>query len=627
MICVNIKRIFTVLTALLLSAAVLAGCDQNGSDSVDTDSTTASSEISVSDSDVLTEDTAAADVSAGDMFTKRDLRSGYESDGAVTIACEGDTFKIDGDGATADGAVLTVSKEGVYIFSGNVDDGRIVVDAADSDKIQLVLNGLNISCSNHAPVFIKSANKVFITTADNTENTVADGGSYTDLADDESNVDAAIFSRADLTLNGGGVLNVNGSMSHAIVCKDDLVISGGTINAESVSSAVCGKDSVRIGGGMINITSGADGIKSDNTEEGDKGFVYIGGGDISITAETDGIQAETSLTVENAAINLTTGGGSENASANANGDFRNDWGMWGGGFDNFDNTADDSDETSSAKGLKAGGDITVSDSVITADTSDDSIHSNSNVTVESGTINITSGDDGIHADTAAVIDGGDITISKSYEGLEGSNVTINGGSVDITASDDGINAAGGSDMSSMGGRPGQNTFTENSDVFLKITGGTVSVDADGDGLDSNSAITVEGGLIYVDGPVNDGNGALDYEVSAQISGGTVIAVGSSGMAQNFSDGSEQCSVLYCFSQSHSSGDVITLVDSSGKEIASYSPKKSYSSVVISTPDIESGGTYTVSAGGESEEITITSTCYSNSYGGFGGEPGRQPRAF
>ncbi len=537
----------------------------------------------------------------------------YSDREITTVSCSSNTFNVSGNGAAVQDNVLTISKEGVYILSGSVDDGRIVVEAGDQDKVQLVFNGFSITCSDHAPVFVKSGDKVFITLADNTENKVTDGSSYTALADDESNVDSAIFSKSDLTINGGGSLTVEGNMSHAIVLKDDLVVANGNINVTSVGSAVCGKDSVRIAQGTIKITSGGDGIKSDNTEDAEKGFVYIGGGTITINADTDGIQAETTLTCKNANITLTTSGGSENSSKTTTEGSFGGWGMWN------DSTASSEDSTS-AKGLKATGDIIISDSIITADTADDSIHSNANTTVDGGEFTITSGDDGIHSDTATTINSGNIKITKSYEGLEGSSVTINGGEIDITASDDGINAAGGNDMSAMGGRPSENSFTENSDVFIKITGGTVKVSADGDGIDSNTTVSIEGGTIFVDGPTNDGNGAIDSEQSPTISGGTIVALGSSGMAMGFSDGSEQASIMYVLSGSGSAGDVVTLSDSDGKELVSYTAGKAFNCINISTPDVTSDGTYTLKVGDDSYTIEMTSNTYSNGggMGGFGG---------
>ncbi len=550
-----------------------------------------------------------------DMFTERDLSGDYDDSEATTVECSGKTFKVSGDGAKADGNVLTISQEGVYILGGTISDGRVVVEADDKSKVQIVLNGCSITSSDYSAIYVKSADKVFITLAENTENSITDGKTYKEDSED-SNVDSAVFSKSDLTLNGKGSLTVNGQMSHAIVSKDDLKIAGGNITVTSVGSAVCGKDSVRIADGTINITSGGDGIKSDNEDDADKGFVYIENGNITINSDTDGIQAAADLTIENGEISLKTGGGNENSSKTHTEEFGG-FGRWG----NTNTTASSDEDSTSAKGLKAGGDIVVNNGTITIDSADDSIHSNSNATISGGTVSVTSGDDGIHAGSALTFNGGKITVSKSYEGVEGSNITVNGGEIEVNSSDDGFNAAGGSDQSAMGGRMGQNSFTANSDVFIKITGGTVKVNADGDGLDSNNNIIIEGGTVYVDGPTNDGNGALDYETTATISGGTLAAVGSSGMAEGFSSDSTQASILYNLSESHNAGEKITLTSESGEEIVSYTAKKSFNSVNISSPKLASSGKYTLTVGDKSYSIEMTSVSYSNGGSGMGGMRG------
>lgn len=615
------KRIFAVLMSALIIVSAFAGC--SGDSSQTTSATSESSKTTTSSSSSESSKTVKAE-SVNANFTARDMDVGYEETDAVKISCSGSKFNISGSGATAKDGVLTINKEGTYVLSGSIDEGRIVVNVTDSEKVQLVLNGFTIKCTTHSPIFIKSADKVFITIKDGTKNTITDGTSYTDLADDESNVDAAIFSRADMTINGSGSLTVNGNMKNGIVSKDDLVITGGTITVNAKNNGICGKDCVKIADGNITIKSEGDGIKSNNIEDTSKGYIYICGGKINITSTTDAIQAETTLTIEKGEINLKTGGGSENSSKTSGGKDNPQWGRWG-----QEDSSTTEEDTASAKGLKAGGDIKISNATITADTSDDSIHSNSNVTIESGTFNLKSGDDGIHADTSTVINNGNIVIEKSYEGIEGSNVTINGGTIELTASDDGINSAGGSDSSSMGGRMGQNSFTENSDIYIKITGGKVTVDASGDGLDSNSNLIIEGGEIYVNGPTNDGDGALDYDGTATISGGTFVAVGSSGMVQGFSDSSTQCSILYNLSSSHSTDEKIMLADSSGNEIISYTSTKQFSSVVISSAKITKSGAYKLTVGSESYDIEMSSTVYSNGSNGFGGGGmrGNKPNGF
>ena len=619
------NKIIAVILAAMLTASLFTACN-NSDTSSDTGSTASIS--SSAQSTEATEDSAeAADSSSKksdsgsketsstateekEMFTDRDLSGEYDESNATTVTCKDKTFTVNGDGAKAADNVLTISEEGTYIISGTVTDGRIVVEADEKAKVQIVLKDCSITSSDYSALYVKSADKVFLTLADGTNNTISDGKTYKEDSE-ESNVDSAIFSKTTLTINGTGSLTVNGNMSHAIVSKDNLKIASGTITVNSAGSAICGKDSVRIADGTINVTSGGDGIKATNTEKEDKGYVYIGGGKITITSDNDGIQAETTLTCEKADITLKTGGGNENSSKSHTENFGG-WGKWGNQADTS-STASDEDSTS-AKGLKAGGDITIDGATVTADCADDTVHSNSNVTVNSGTLTLTSGDDGIHADTSTVINGGKLTITKSYEGIEGSNITVSGGEIDVTASDDGMNAGGGSDQSAMGGRPGQNSFTADSDVFLKITGGTIKVNAGGDGLDSNNTLTIEGGTIYADGPTDSGNGALDFETTATISGGTLVAVGSSGMAESFSEDSKQASILYCMSESHNAGEKITLTDESGKELVSYTAAKTFNAVNISTPELKSSGKYTLKVGDSSYEIEMTSNSYSNGGG-------------
>lgn len=640
------NKIIAVILAAMLTASLFTACNNTENNNTDTanastiTSSATSDDESASDGsskpelketgESASKNTASSTETADnstkasseekEMFTERDLSGEYDEKNAVTVTCKDKTFTVSGDGAAVKDNVLTISKEGVYIISGTVNDGRIVVEADENAKVQIVLKDCSITSSDYSALYVKSADKVFLTLADGTKNTISDGKTYKEDSE-ESNVDSAVFSKSTLTVNGTGSLTVSGNMSHAIVSKDDLKIASGTITVKSVGSAICGKDSVRIADGTINVTSGGDGIKSTNSEKENKGYVYIGGGKITITSDNDGIQAETTLTCEKADITLKTGGGSENSSKTHTENFGG-WGKWGN-QDNQDtqsSTASDEDSTS-AKGLKAGGDITIDGTVVTADSADDTVHSNSNVTINSGTLTLTSGDDGIHADTATTINGGKITVTKSYEGIEGSNITVNGGEIDVTASDDGFNAAGGSDGSSMGGRPGQNSFTENSDVYLKITGGTVKVNAGGDGLDSNNTLIIEGGTIYVDGPTDNGNAAIDYETSAAISGGTLIAVGTSGMAEKFSEDSKQASILYCMSESHKAGEKIILTNESGEELISYTAAKAFNSVNISTPKLTSSGKYTLKVGDSSYEIEMTSNSYSNSNGGMMGGRG------
>ena len=245
-------------------------------------------------------------------------------------------------------------------------------------------------------------------------------------------------------------------------------------------------------------------------------------------------------------------------------------------------------------------------------------------------LTLKSGDDGIHADAALTISGGSVTVSDSYEGLEAADIVIEGGEISVTASDDGLNAAGGSDGSNGGGMFGGDPFAAQ-DASITISGGSLTVNADGDGIDSNGDLTVSGGTIFVSGPTNSGNGALDYNGSGVITGGTLIAAGASGMAENFSNGSTQCSVLVNFSSTVSAGSEICVYDSDGTLIASYTPEKNYQCAVISSPALAVGETCTVTAGGTQQTVTLSSTITGGGmgmggmggHGGFGGGGGMQ----
>ncbi len=222
----------------------------------------------------------------------------------------------------------------------------------------------------------------------------------------------------------------------------------------------------------------------------EKGYISIAGGHLNIIAALDGIQAATDLEIAGGEINIVTGGGSVNTSANGGG-------IWGGMEGNTNKPEE------SAKGLKASSNLTISGGTISINSADDSIHANANVTIESGNIQMASGDDGIHADETITINGGEINLTQSYEGMESAIITINGGTIHLVASDDGINAGGGADGSSTSGRPGQNNFEQSGNYYVTINGGTLFIDADGDGIDTNGSFAMTDGVVLVNGPTNN----------------------------------------------------------------------------------------------------------------------------
>lgn len=565
-----------------------------------------------------------ADIGSIDLgFTDRDGDGSYDESEATIINLSDSGSMVFGTGAAADDSGVTVSSAGAYVISGTLSDGRITVSAGESDKVQLVLKNVSVTCSSGAAIVIGTAKKVFITL--DGENTLSDGAAR---AEDDTKADGAVYSKADLTINGSGSLSVSGSYKHGIVSKDDLVVTGGNITVKAAKAGLCGKDCVKISGGSIKVDAGSDAIRSDNAENASRGYVYICGGTLDLTSGNDGIQAVTLLEVAGGEINIVSGGGSANAVTE-----RNDrpGGFPGGGRPGRDTGRTETDEES-AKGLKSDSALTVSGGSVTIDSKDDGIHSNGSVSVTDGVIRISSGDDGIHADKSLSVSGGEITVEKSYEGLESADISLSGGRISVTASDDGINASDGSGNSMMG---------RAQDVSLVISGGYIFVDAGGDGIDSNGAINVTGGVTLVSGPTSDGDGALDYETGAAVTGGILIAAGSSGMAEGFTSAEGQGAMLVKISP-QTAGTSLVLCDSDGMAIVSFTPKKQYSSVVITAPGITSGSTYTLltgaavsgadingyalnpeySGGSPAAEVEMTSGIYGSS-GTSGFRPGRR----
>ena len=613
----------------------------------------AASVLSTTKNNTETEATATATSSgqldASEMFTDRDKEIGYDDTSAVSIELSDSSASCDSRNVTIDGSTITITQEGTYVLSGNLSDGQIVVDA-DAAKVQLVLNGVDITKKSSSAIYVKSADKVFVTLADGTENKLTTSGTFE--TDDDNNIDAVIFSKEDITLNGKGSLTVSTEDGNGITSKDDLKITSGTYNITASGHGLEGKDSVRIADGTITITAGKDGIHSDNTEDAGKGFVYISGGKLDITSTGDGIDASNVVQVDDGEVNIVAGGGSANSTKTHNmgpgggkggespsgdmpggekpggnmpggekpsGDMpggnesesensENDTNSTGNSTsDNksvstdknadTDNSTSDSSDTVSTKGIKADNNLYINGGTFNVDSADDSFHTNMAMTVSGGTFTISSGDDAMHADGALLVSDGSIDISKSYEGLEGITVTVDGGDIKIVSSDDGINAAG--DDTSVSS-------------LIEINGGTVYVNAEGDGIDSNGDIKINGGELTIDGPANDGNSAIDIGDGANgyINGGTVIAIGCAGMVEEFDISSEQAMINVQVSDDNISGEVV-LTDSDGNEIISYTPAKSYDCVQISSSMLKTGETYTLKAGDTTTSISLDNIIYSN----------------
>lgn len=639
------KKLISIICISVLSlSVVLSGCQSKSSSKNN-------SEVSNQTSTLDEDETDTSNIAKFEIdpnYTADELDYDYDEAEVVAITLNGDNISCKSLDVNIDGSTITIQKAGTYLLSGTLTAGNIIVDSDDKENVRLIFNGVEISNSTTTPLFIKNAEKTIVTLVDGTENTLSDSENY--ILDDESNNEpnGTIFSKDDLVINGLGSLTINANYNHGIQSKNLLKIISGNIDIISNGDSIIGKDGVIVKEAVINIESQEDGIKATKVEE-NKGYIYLDNPEITIKAKKDGIQAVTCLYVKDGKYNIETGETNENSQSNS-----------------------DTSTDYSRKGMKAGVDITIENGEYTIDSEDDGIHSNNSITVNAGTVNIASKDDGVHADTELTINNGDIKVSESDEGLEAKYITINDGNIDITSSDDGINASSGlstildsgnapgagnrpempanengEEDANAGNRPempanensenilgnngrmmpggGQGGFDESDGSELVINGGIVHVNAGGDGIDSNGTITINGGEIYVDGPTSGGDGALDYADTCEINGGILVAAGSIGMAIAPTSGSTQYSVNAAFSKTYNGETKVTVKDSSGNEVLTYTPAKNFQSFVFSTDKLKSGETYTIYAG-DTQEGTftvsdITTTVGNVSSGMGGGKPG------
>lgn len=639
------KKLMSLLTAVAIVVSI-SGCTNSAEDSEEKTKTAVAT---------------ASEINVSEMFTDSDKEVGYDEENSSKIELNKTTATFDSDDVSIDGTTVTIKNEGTYIVSGDLENGKIIVDSEKTDKLQIVLNGANISCKGSAPIYVKQADKVFLTLANETTNTLTSTGEY---ETSEDNVDAAIFSKDDLTLNGTGILTVKSESGHGIVSKDDLVVTSGTYNINAASHGLSANDSIRIADGKFSITSGKDGLHSENTDDTKLGYIYVADGEFNITAGYDALDASSAIQSDGGTFDVTTGGGSAKAaskrggapegekpsgerpkmpsrdgekpignppSVNENGEpptkpegesSQQNSTSESGNTSN-ENTSNKSENTNttenssteesanSMKGLRAETNLVLNGGTYNIDSCDDSIHSNKIVTITNGTYSIKSGDDAVHAEETTKITNGNINVTKSYEGIEGLDIELKGGKITIVADDDGINAAGGNDDSGtvepFENKGGMNEATNGS---ITISGGTIDINASGDGIDANGNLTVTGGTTYVSGSENGGNSALDYSGEAKITGGTFVAVGMSEMSQNFGDESTQGVIMINKDNTQKKGAKISLKDSNGEELVSYTSKKSFNSVLVSCKGIEKGSSYTMSIGDEDSAVQMSSHVYS-----------------
>jgi len=670
---INYRKLTAALIAGTITCFSVAGCSMPwDSEKPDTKTETVTSAQSGSSSEAVNTSSVTYSESDSDIsieLDEDDINTSWNESECTKIELTQTSANINGSGAAVENNKVTITEAGTYVLSGTLTDGCIDVNVSGKGTVRLILNGVNITSGTTAPFIVEDAKKVVVTLADGTTNTFTDS---TRVPADDEDYSAAVYSKADLTFNGNGTLNINAGYRNGIKSTDDLKIVSGTYNITSNEDGIVGKDFLAVKTGTFNITSGQDGMKSTYDKDDTKGNIIIDDGTFNITASTDGIQSEHILRINGGEFNIKTGNGYQASTKSSN----SQPGNMGG---NTTTTTQTQDEDS-MKGLKAGTIIKVTGGTYIIDSQDDAVHTNGNMYIDNGKYTINTGNDAFHADTQLVINGGTIDMQNSYEGIESLEIIINGGDINVTASDDGINASGGSSDStdtqqqsiSDNNRPGNKdnndsnmnlgqpgvmmdgnqldngTMGGNSDnmgqlqvmpdnnqsgnmggfgnsdsiATMTINGGDLFVNASGDGLDANGSIYINGGTVIICGPTSDGDTAIDFDSACEIKGGTVMAFGSSGMLETPTSAENGACIVTSFS-SVSAGTQYTLTDSTGKTILSYTPSKAYASAIVYSADISTGNTYTVNAGSVSQSVTVNSAVTSNVSSGAAGRMGNR----
>lgn len=619
------KKHFAIAIVLVMMITMLAGCGENG-DGNSLGNTIENTEIQQE----------AQAVELPETQWQEEALSGEDVTDVMkaVITLNTDTASVEGEGVTVEGNVITITEAGEYEVSGTLN-GQLVVDTESEDNVKIILNGVTITNEESAAVYVVSSpGKTILHAQKGSVNVFADGETYSNQnTDGEPN--ATIFAKDDLKISGSGAIYVTGNYGKGISCKDDLEIKNASVYVDAIDDAIRGKDSVEVEGAFLYLIAGGDGLRTSNETEEDEGYMILTDSECYIMACLDGIQAIGDLEITNCTMGLITAGGytgeevstttydsNEGSLAYVSGSYTlatyvsrgpgGPGGMGGGmtGGPGGMGEGNPNEYTDSCKGIKSDGSITISGGSYTIDSYDDALHCADTMTILDGEFVISTGDDGCHSDGTLIIEGGNVNITTSYEGLEASEIYYNGGTTRIVASDDGINAAGGNDSSGMGGMWGD-SFSSDGTSLVELNGGYLMMDAGGDGLDSNGDLTINGGVYIVYGPSDNGNAALDYAGTGKHNGGTLLAVGSAGMAQAI----ESEHGVLAFTCGMNADTILSIQDEDGNILMSFAAPKSYSCVVFATEGVKAGKTYNVYANGTYDSESVDGIYKEGSYTG------------
>ena len=570
------KKILTSATSVtLLAALALTGCSTtsnalaSGTTAADSSVGTTATTSSATATDTATSNSSfSTNVKSGEKldvdthYSEQDLSWDASSETAIDLLNPTAT-----DGVTVEDGTLTITKAGTYKLSGEYQ-GQIKVETADSDAVRLVLDNANITNSSGAALNVVNADEVILYSASGTTNTISDGADYTATGEDDP--DAVVYSKADLTIAGEGTLKVNGNHEDGIHTSDGLVIASGTLEVNAANTGIKGKDYVDILGGTINVTAQQDGIKSTNDTDEGQGWTRLSNGTVTVNAGDDGFKA--SRVVEISGGSLTVEQSDEGIEAQ--------YINVSGGDVNV-TSADDGMNAS----LKTSDSESTDSSANTSDTADQQQNNQQQGSIPGGQQSGTSG-------TAQQQNN---TQNQGNQNM-GQPPAMPGGNAQDGTSQNGTTGTGQQGMGQppQGGMPGGGTF-EVVDAAINVSGGHVTVNAEGDGIDSNGVTTLSGGTLIVNGPSQGGNAALDdTNGDLLLNGATVLSGSTADMFEAPSTNSTSGYLKLTNSSGFEQGSTVQVADSSGKVVANYKVTKSnVQLVLVSSSSIVKGQSYTV----------------------------------
>ena len=489
------------------------------------------------------------------------------------ITLDDNKTKIEGEGVSNTGSAIKIQESGKYYFTGKISDATIIVDAKEEDCIVLVLGNCYIESKKSSPIIGLNCKNITIFLEENTENNLIDSSKYTYLINKKKQKpDGCIYSNKDLVIAGPGKLIVKSNNKDGIVSKKNLKITNCELDISSVNDGIRCKNMIHIKNANIKNNSNGKGIKTTDEE---KGSIQIDKSTIELNVANDGIQSASTLDI--------SGDSKINIIAKNEGQQK----------DKVKN-----EKEIKCKGIESNTGIIFESGIINVDASDDAIHSNGIILINDGEFQLKTKDDAIHADKKLVINNGKIEVLESYEGIESNYIQINGGDINITSSDDGI-SVGREEIKK------KQIISGIFDIYnlLEINGGNIRIcsdsdrDGTGDGIDSNAEIDISGGNIYVLGPINGYDEALDISIGCDITGGDMILCGVSDTWKNISKDTTVVSLTFLDIKGKNNDELI-LKNSSGKIIKKITLEDDYDQITFSNKDIELNEKYTLYKNGQ-----------------------------